>query len=175
MALTRERVVSAAVEILRQFGLADLSMRRLARELDVQPGAIYWHVPNKQALLAEVADQLLADVHLPEAGAGSASDLRTLVTGIHQRLLPVPDAADVVEVAYALDADAIPALSAIRAQVQGLAASKKTAKVDAAVDLLVHHILGSVAAHQVRAHADGPMPQRPSLEDAVDVVIRGLG
>src|SRR5258708_1968452 len=34
-------------------------MRRLARELDVTPGALYWHFANKQQLLGAVADEVL--------------------------------------------------------------------------------------------------------------------
>ena len=34
-----------------RYGIADLTMRRLARELDVTPGALYWHFANKQQLL----------------------------------------------------------------------------------------------------------------------------
>ena len=48
MALTADIVTSAALRILADFGLGDLTMRRLARELDVQPSALYWHVADKQ-------------------------------------------------------------------------------------------------------------------------------
>ena len=51
MALTKRAVVEAAGAILDEFGLADLSMRRVADVLGVQPGALYYHVPNKQSLL----------------------------------------------------------------------------------------------------------------------------
>jgi AcrR family transcriptional regulator len=44
MSLTRRQIVDAAMDILRNYGLGDLSMRRLARDLGVQPGALYWHV-----------------------------------------------------------------------------------------------------------------------------------
>jgi TetR/AcrR family tetracycline transcriptional repressor len=59
MTLTRDQVEDTALAILTRFGLADLSMRRLARELDVQVGALYWHVKSKQELLVGVAARLL--------------------------------------------------------------------------------------------------------------------
>ena len=65
MALSRDQVVATAVDLLRRYGLADLTMRRLARELGVAPGAIYWHVANKQELLVEVADVLLGRIAEP--------------------------------------------------------------------------------------------------------------
>ena len=62
MRLTRERVVTAALDLLDEVGLDGLTMRRLAGALDVQNGATYWHFANKQALLEEMADALLAGI-----------------------------------------------------------------------------------------------------------------
>lgn len=56
----RADVVDRAVDVLDRYGLADLTMRRLGRELGVQPSALYHHFPDKQTLLAAVADELLA-------------------------------------------------------------------------------------------------------------------
>ncbi|MBC7673951.1 MAG: TetR family transcriptional regulator, partial [Polaromonas sp.] len=60
MALSREHIVDAAMTILRSYGLASLSMRNLAKNLGVQPGALYWHVKSKQDLLVLLADRILA-------------------------------------------------------------------------------------------------------------------
>ncbi|WP_233189149.1 TetR/AcrR family transcriptional regulator, partial [Subtercola sp. Z020] len=57
---TRAGVVDAALRILDDQGLPDLTMRHLAAALDVQPSALYWHFPNKQTLLAAVADRIVA-------------------------------------------------------------------------------------------------------------------
>ena len=54
--------------MLDRYGLADLTMRRLATELGVQPSALYHHFPNKQALLAAVADEVLRRGRRGEAG-----------------------------------------------------------------------------------------------------------
>ena len=40
----------------RELESGTITMRRLAGALKVQPGALYWHFPNKQALLGAVAD-----------------------------------------------------------------------------------------------------------------------
>ena len=55
---TREDVIAAALGILDQHGLGDLTMRRLGATLDVQPSALYWHFVNKQTLLASIADRI---------------------------------------------------------------------------------------------------------------------
>ena len=59
MQLHKRDVVEAATAILDNYGIADLTMRRLARELNVSPGALYWHFANKQQLLGAVADRIL--------------------------------------------------------------------------------------------------------------------
>lgn len=53
-------IIKAALEILDQYGLADLSMRRIASIVGVQAATIYWHFENKQSLLAGVSDAILA-------------------------------------------------------------------------------------------------------------------
>ena len=50
--LTRERILSTALSMVDEEGIEALSMRRLARELGVDPMAIYHHLPNKRALLS---------------------------------------------------------------------------------------------------------------------------
>ncbi|KQB85263.1 NAD(P)H-binding protein [Corynebacterium oculi] len=70
MHLHREALISASLDIVDRYGLADLSMRRLARHLGVTPGALYWHVESKQHLLEMVARHMLA----PALGAAPTGD-----------------------------------------------------------------------------------------------------
>ncbi len=65
MALSLPAVLDAALGLLDADGLEGLSMRRVAGALGVQPGALYHHVPDKQTLLAGLADLILADVEEP--------------------------------------------------------------------------------------------------------------
>jgi len=60
--LTREDVLTAALDLLDEVGLDQLTMRRLAGVLGVQNGATYWHFPSKQDLLEAMADAILADL-----------------------------------------------------------------------------------------------------------------
>lgn len=56
-----ERITAAAVELLDEAGLAELSTRRLAGRLGVQSPTLYWHVKNKAELLDLVAEAICAD------------------------------------------------------------------------------------------------------------------
>ncbi|WP_417217610.1 TetR family transcriptional regulator [Arthrobacter sp.] len=165
MALTREHVVGTAVSVLRDFGLADLSMRRLARELDVQVGALYWHVKNKQELLVDVAAQLLGDIP-PGAPAGTGPDaaragVAALATAIRSALVPVPDSAEVVQLAQSLQPAALAPLTGLRDLLE--TAGIEPAHAAWAQHLVLNHILGSVAAEQERTRlaAAAPDPSAP--------------
>ena len=62
--LSRENIVSTALGIVDSEGLNRLSMRRLGAELNVDPMAIYYHVPNKQALLDAILEAVMSDIDL---------------------------------------------------------------------------------------------------------------
>src|SRR6202035_4299987 len=61
-ALSRERIVEAAIEILDADGESALTSRALAARLATGAGAIYWHVASKNDLLAATADDVIAKV-----------------------------------------------------------------------------------------------------------------
>jgi AcrR family transcriptional regulator len=65
--LSRDRVLSAAVELADRDGIDALSMRRLAKELGVEAMSLYNHVKNKDEILAGIIDLALAEIDLPEA------------------------------------------------------------------------------------------------------------
>jgi AcrR family transcriptional regulator len=61
-ALTKERIVEAAIEILDADGETALTFRALAARLATGSGAIYWHVANKDELLASTTDDVITRV-----------------------------------------------------------------------------------------------------------------
>ncbi|QYM74804.1 TetR family transcriptional regulator [Leucobacter luti] len=97
-------VVAAALRVLDEQGLENCSMRRVAAALDVQPSALYHHVPNKQTLLALMADEIVLGVGprvTTVSGAGTAGDPRRLCIDLREAMLAVRDGADVVATATA--------------------------------------------------------------------------
>ncbi|WP_104045788.1 TetR/AcrR family transcriptional regulator C-terminal domain-containing protein [Arthrobacter sp. ZGTC412] len=66
--LNREKVLRAAVALADDIGIAPLSMRRLAQELDVVPMALYKHVANKDELLDAMIDVIITEIDPPAAG-----------------------------------------------------------------------------------------------------------
>lgn len=99
--LHRETIISQALELLDTYGLADMTMRRVANSLGVAAGALYWHIANKQELITAVAKKILqpvfALVDVPP-GATSASP-QDLCTTLHSTLLAHRDGAELVHAA----------------------------------------------------------------------------
>ena len=61
-ALSKERIVEAAIEILDTDGESALTFRALTARLATGSGAIYYHVANKNDLLAATTDHVIARV-----------------------------------------------------------------------------------------------------------------
>lgn len=101
-AISAESLVGTALVILQDFGLADLSMRRVAGQLGVQPSALYWHVPDKQSLLAWVCNRLLDGVDAPELTGHWRADVRSRTLALHAALLSTRDAAELTASVLAL-------------------------------------------------------------------------
>ncbi|RAY16290.1 TetR/AcrR family transcriptional regulator [Actinomadura craniellae] len=65
--LTRELIVRTSIALIERDGAKALSMRKIAAELGVGVMSLYNHVPNKDALLAAVAESVLAELDVPDA------------------------------------------------------------------------------------------------------------
>jgi AcrR family transcriptional regulator len=59
-ALTRERIIEEAIALLDSSGEAGLTFRALAERLATGAGALYWHIANKNDLLAAACDAIVA-------------------------------------------------------------------------------------------------------------------
>ena len=64
--LTRRRILDAALSLVDEAGVGALSMRRLAKDLGVDPMAIYHHLPNKRALLSGMIEKAFSEMRVPE-------------------------------------------------------------------------------------------------------------
>jgi AcrR family transcriptional regulator len=65
-ALTRERIVAAGIAIADQDGLAKVSVRRIAAQLDSSPMALYHYLPSKRDLLNLMLDAVNAEFECPQ-------------------------------------------------------------------------------------------------------------
>ena len=100
MALDRQRIVDEAVALLDAEGLDGVTTRKLAARLGVQSPTLYWHVPNKAALVTAIADAILdqefGDMSPPKPDQGWQDWLSGLAERLRRALLAHPDGARVI-------------------------------------------------------------------------------
>lgn len=63
--------MDTALRLLNEVGLDGLTLRGIAKELNVQAPALYWHFKNKQELLDEMATEMFRRMFGSLAGGGS--------------------------------------------------------------------------------------------------------
>jgi AcrR family transcriptional regulator len=90
MPLTRDDILSTAVDLADRDGLAKLSMRSLARALGVEAMSLYHHVAHKEALLDGMVDLVFTEFHLPRAGHDWAEEMRRRAVTARGTLLRHP-------------------------------------------------------------------------------------
>jgi TetR/AcrR family tetracycline transcriptional repressor len=153
----RDDVAEVALRILDDHGLADLTMRRIAASLDVQPSALYWHFENKQTLIAELAERIV-DRHPAPASAiltaGSDWQERTRVEAgaLRDALLAYRDGAEVVSSTYALGLGSGKALTRLTDAVALGGFDEATSR--RAGTALLHFVLGHASHEQQRLQYD---------------------
>lgn len=150
---SRDDVVEAALRILDDLGLPDLTMRRLAASLDVQPSALYWHFPNKQTLLAELADRIVATRRRATVEPEDWQDaVRAEAAALRDALLAYRDGAEVVSSTLALGLGSPETVDRLeRAVAQGGFDAETSRR---AATALLHFVLGHVSHEQQRLQYD---------------------
>jgi AcrR family transcriptional regulator len=63
--ITRDAIVQTAIRLLDEGGLDQLSMRRIAEELDTGAASLYWHIGSKDGLLDLIFDHVIGEVEMP--------------------------------------------------------------------------------------------------------------
>ena len=82
-ALSKGRIVEAAIEILDADGESALTFRALAARLATGSGAIYWHVASKNDLLAAATNDVIARVMTEVvSGAEPREAIRAIASGV---------------------------------------------------------------------------------------------
>jgi AcrR family transcriptional regulator len=83
--LSRERILSTALELVDEGGIESLSMRRLGQALGFEAMSLYNHVANKDDVIDGILDLVLAETEPPAAGEWSAA-VRASAISVHDAL-----------------------------------------------------------------------------------------
>lgn len=150
----RSDVVDKATALLDDYGIADLTMRRLARELNVTPGALYWHFCDKQELLGAVADRILDPTTTMSDPVPWDDRIKMICSALRNALLSTTDGAELVSASFAAGksdriAEILRRLTAAAAEA-GMAAPND----DLTARTLLYYVLGFTADEQSRLQWD---------------------
>ncbi|WP_258348077.1 TetR/AcrR family transcriptional regulator C-terminal domain-containing protein [Saccharopolyspora gregorii] len=94
--LSRERVVEAALALVDEEGLDQISMRKIAQRLRVDPMSLYNHVADKDDVLDGIAEALLAGIPAPPADGSPRERMEAVARGFRTAMLAHPKAAPTV-------------------------------------------------------------------------------
>jgi len=154
----QELIVRAALALLDEVGLEGLTMRRLATALKIQAPSLYWHFPNKQALLDGMADAIFGAVSLPRnlkgknpkgknpKGKSWDERLKAVFRAIRRAFLAHRDGARVFAGTYVPTDNVLRVVEAMMALMQEAGASPKLSS-DGAFSL-VYYVLGFTMEEQ---------------------------
>ena len=168
LALSREKIVKAAIRIVDQYGLSALSMRRLGALLGVDPMAIYHHLPNKAALYDAIVEAVMAEMDLgrgPARAAGPEAPprmrLMQMARSYRDALLNHPNALPVVATRPVRTPASLRPIERMLAVIAGLGFTPQESI--AFVDVCGHFIMGwaqtyAAHLHGSELHDHGPVP-----------------
>lgn len=163
MQLHKRDVVEAATAILDSYGIADLTMRRLARELEVSPGALYWHFANKQELLGAIADRILEPALAERPGASWRDRIVDGCGHLRNALLSHTDGAELVSASLAAGQTRVAADLLVRLADAAAEAGVDDAHAELAARTVVYYVLGFTADEQSRLQWDAAGAALPDM------------
>lgn len=169
--LNRDVVLQAAVALLDETGLDELSTRRLAQALGVRVGALYWHYPSKQTLLNAIAEHIIADaLAAPAPDNDWTCQIRTHAHALRDATLKHPDGARVVAEMTPPGPRAIEFFQRVSAVLE----RERVREAAAAADVVTSYVNGFTIEEQARK-TDQPRTQRDAtFELGLTVIINGL-
>ncbi len=162
-ALSKARIVEAAIALLDAGGESALTFRALAGRLATGSGAIYHHVADKNDLLAAASDSIIARI-VGEAGATPREAIRAIAAGVFDAIDDHP------WVGAQLHREPwrpamLQIFEGVGSQLQALGVPEP-AQFDAAA-VLVNYILGVAVQNAANARMQPPDADRTALLAAV--------
>ncbi|MFD0021289.1 TetR/AcrR family transcriptional regulator [Streptomyces sp. NPDC058382] len=151
-ALSKERIVEAAIEMLDAGGEKALTFRALGARLSTGSGAIYWHVANKDELLAAATDDVIARVVTDVADdAEPRKAIRTIALGVFDAIDAHPWVGSQLSRAPWLAA--IPRIfEGFGSQLEALGVSEES--LFESTSVLVNHVLGVAGQNAANGRPD---------------------
>jgi AcrR family transcriptional regulator len=168
--LSRERIVEAAIEVLDAAGEGGLTFRVLTERLATGPGAIYWHVANKDELLGAATDAVVGTavaIDAAESPDSPQDQIRAVALALFDAIDEHPWLATQLSTRLSRSpgTSVTPRiLESIGRQVRALGVPKNSWFT--ATSALVHYILGAAGQNAANAHVLEPGVDRSEFLSA---------
>lgn len=148
-ALTKLRIVEAAIALLDTGGAEALTFRALAANLATGAGALYHHVANKGELLSAAASKMMTDVLTAAGSADPVASIRAVTAGVFDVITAHPWLGSQL-VAAPWQPAVLQLFDRIGSEVTALGVPEP-AQFDAASAIL-HHVLGVASQYDAGQH-----------------------
>jgi AcrR family transcriptional regulator len=94
--LNRRKVLEAALRVVDEEGLEELTMRRLAQVLGVEAPSLYKHIANKADILDGVAGLVYKEIDFDDASGSFSERVHLYANGCRRALLRHPNAVPIM-------------------------------------------------------------------------------
>lgn len=95
--ITEQQIIDAGLNRLAQcVSLESLSLRQVARRLNVDVSTLYWHFENKQALLQAMANEIAQKIELPVDQPNWQAQLEQFFTNVFDTYVKYPHSAELM-------------------------------------------------------------------------------
>jgi AcrR family transcriptional regulator len=164
-ALSRRRIVAAALRLIAELGNEGLTMRRLAAELDTGAASLYVYYKNTDELYAAVLDELLGTIDLRRGRKPWRGRLVAILTSYTDVLVPHPVLAKTALFTRPSGVNSVRLWESLL----GLLDEGGVRGRDAAwtVDLLLQRATATAAEQAVRSADEGTAAADAHVEDVV--------
>jgi TetR/AcrR family transcriptional regulator, tetracycline repressor protein len=153
MAVTKEAIIKASLEILNRDGISNLTMRALAKELNIKAASLYWHIKDKQDLYDLIAEHINQEIALPETLDDAKETLTIFALEIRRVLLKTRDAVEILASSFPSTPSRINAIKFLLATLTKYGVSDKNCL--SAANIINNYVL-SFVADEIRAKHISP-------------------
>ena len=95
--ISDQQIIKTAFTILATGGTVEsLSIRKIAKQLEISVSTFYWHFANKQALLQAMADDVIAEIEITPSTLPWEQQIKALFTDIYTTYTKYPYAAELM-------------------------------------------------------------------------------
>lgn len=171
--VTAEEITVTALALIDEGGLEVLTMRRLADAIGVQPMTLYRYLPNKEAILAEVADRLWRELPpIADDIIGWEARIKAMWLQLFDLMLRHPHAVPLIARAggYSNSAGAQTAGMLGELKAAGFTPEVASQFLHAASALVVGFAFAQLWQQQAQAGQGPPAPAGPAPSAAPDVL-----